>query len=151
MIRALFISNDPARRERWIEQAGLSLALNAAVAASTREALIHLSHEAVDVIVAGSALDDGTRDDLLNDVRARHATPPIVVVGEPGEGVPLDALAHGAIEVLADDETARLGATMLRTMRDAGLGRALRAAQDELQGVLAPATGTRRCSPTRPR
>ncbi len=36
----------------------------------------------------------------------------------------------------ADDETPRLGATMLRAIRDAGLGRALRAAHDELQGVL---------------
>jgi diguanylate cyclase (GGDEF)-like protein len=132
----LFVSNDSVRRARWIEHASLSLSVNAATAVSTREALVHLSEELVDVIVVGSLLDDGTRDELLNELRARHATIPLIAVGGPNELAPLDALAHGAIEALADDETPRLGATMLRAIRDAGLGRALRAAHDELQGVL---------------
>lgn len=136
IVRALFVSNDASRRERWIEQAGLSLSVNAATAESTREAMVHLSEEPVDVIVVGPALDDGTRNELLNELRARHATIPLIAIGGPDEGAPLDALAYGAIEALADDETARLGATMLRAIRDAGLGRALRAAHDELQAVL---------------
>ena len=90
----------------------------------------------VDVIVVGPSLDDGTRDELLNELRARHANIPLIAVGGPREPAPLDALAYGAIEALGDDETPRLGATMLRAIRDAGLGRALRAAHDELQGVL---------------
>ena len=114
----------------------MALSVNAATAASTREALVHLSEEPVDVIVVGSTLDDGTRDELLNELRARHATIPLIALGAPNEMAPLDALAFGAIEALADDETPRLGATMLRAIRDAGLGRALRAAHDELQGVL---------------
>ena len=135
-MRALFVSNDTVRRERWIEHAGLSLSVNAATAASTRETLIHLSEEPVDVIIIGSTIDDGTRDELLNEMRARHAHIPLIAIGGPNELAPLDALAYGAIEALGDDETPRLGATMLRAIRDAGLGRALRAAHDELQGVL---------------
>ncbi len=136
IVRALFVSNDLPRRERWVEQAGLSLALNAAVAASTREALIHLSEEPVDVIIVGATIDDGTRDELLDELRARHALLPLITLGQPNERAPLHTLAYGAIEALADDETARLGPVMLRAVRDAGLGRALRAAHDELQGVL---------------
>jgi diguanylate cyclase (GGDEF)-like protein len=136
IVRALFVSNDSERRERWIEHANLSLSVNAATAASTRETLVHLSEEPVDVIVVGTLLDDGTRDELLNELRARHATIPLIAIGGPNEGAPLDALAYGAIEALADDESPRLGATMLRAIRDAGLGRALRAAHDELHSVL---------------
>ena len=73
---------------------------------------------------------------MLDELRARHATIPLIAIGAPNEREPLDALAFGAIEALADDDTTRLGATMLRAIRDAGLGRALRAAHDELQGVL---------------
>ncbi len=124
------------RCERWIQQAGLSLSLNAAVAASTREALLHLSAEPVDVIVAGYALDDGTFGDLLDEIHARHPLLPVIAIGASGARAPLDALAYGAFEVLSNDETARLGATMLRAIRDAGLGRALRAAQEALEGVL---------------
>lgn len=51
VIRVLFVSNDTLRRERWIDQASLSLTVNAALAGSTREALMHLSEEGVDVIV----------------------------------------------------------------------------------------------------
>ena len=130
------MSNDTVRRERWIAHAGLSLSVNAATADSTREAVVHLSEEPVDVIIVGPSLDDGTRDELLNELRARHANIPLIAVGGPSEPAPLDALAYGAIEALGDDETPRLGATMLRAIRDAGLGRALRAAHDELQGVL---------------
>jgi diguanylate cyclase (GGDEF)-like protein len=130
------VSNDTVRRERWIAHAGLSLSVNAATADSTREAVVHLSEEPVDVIIVGPSLDDGTRDELLNELRARHANIPLIAVGGPSEPAPLDALAYGAIEALGDDETPRLGATMLRAIRDAGLGRALRAAHDELQGVL---------------
>jgi diguanylate cyclase (GGDEF)-like protein len=130
------VSNDTVRRERWIAHAGLSLSVNAATADSTREAVVHLSEEPVDVIIVGPSLDDGTRDELLNELRARHANIPLIAVGGPNEDAPLDALAYGAIEALGDDETPRLGATMLRAIRDAGLGRALRAAHDELQGVL---------------
>jgi diguanylate cyclase (GGDEF)-like protein len=130
------VSNDIVRRERWIAHAGLSLSVNAATADSTREAVVHLSEEPVDVIIVGPSLDDGTRDELLNELRARHANIPLIAVGGPSEDAPLDALAYGAIEALGDDETPRLGATMLRAIRDAGLGRALRAAHDELQGVL---------------
>ncbi len=130
------MSNDTVRRERWIAHAGLSLSVNAATAESTREALVHLSEEPVDVIIVGPSLDDGTRDELLNELRARHANIPLIAVGGPSERAPLEALAYGAIEALGDDETPRLGATMLRAIRDAGLGRALRAAHDELQGVL---------------
>jgi len=136
IVRALFVSNDTDRRECWIEHAGLSLSVNAATAVSTRETLVHLSEEPVDVIIVGPTLDDGTLDDLLNELRSRHATIPLIAIGGPDELAPLDALAFGAIEALADNETSRLGATMLRAIRDAGLGRALRAAHDELQGVL---------------
>jgi diguanylate cyclase (GGDEF)-like protein len=114
----------------------LSFSLNAAVAVSTREAMVHLSEEPVDVIVFGATLDDGTRDELLDELRARHAMLPLIAIGAPSQLAPLDTLAYGAIEALADDETARLGPAMLRAIRDAGLGRALRAAHDELQGVL---------------
>jgi diguanylate cyclase (GGDEF)-like protein len=114
----------------------LSFSLNAAVAVSTREAMVHLSEEPVDVIVCGAALDDGTRDELLDELRARHALLPLIAIGAPSQLAPLDTLAYGAIEALADDETARLGPAMLRAIRDAGLGRALRAAHDELHGVL---------------
>jgi diguanylate cyclase (GGDEF)-like protein len=130
------VSNDTVRRERWIAHAGLSLSVNAATAESTREAVVHLSEEPVDVIIVGPSVDDGTRDELLNELRARHANIPLIAVGGPSESAPLEALAYGAIEALGDDETPRLGATMLRAIRDAGLGRALRAAHDELQGVL---------------
>jgi diguanylate cyclase (GGDEF)-like protein len=114
----------------------LSLSLNAAVAVSTREALVHLSEEPVDVIVVGATLDDGSREELLDELRARHALVPLIAVGGPDESAPLLTLSYGAIEALADDETARLGPAMLRAIRDAGLGRALRAAHDELHGVL---------------
>jgi diguanylate cyclase (GGDEF)-like protein len=114
----------------------LSLSVNAATAVSAREALMHLSEEPVDVIVVGPLLDDGTRDELLNEMRARHATIPLIAIGPVNAAAPLEALAYGAIEALAEDETTRLGATMLRAIRDAGLGRALRAAHDKLQGVL---------------
>jgi diguanylate cyclase (GGDEF)-like protein len=130
------VSNDTARCERWIEHAGLSFSLNAAVAVSTREALVHLSEEPVDVIIVGATLDDGSREVLLDELRARHALLPLIAVGGAGEPAPLDTLAYGAIEALAHDETARLGPAMLRAIRDAGLGRALRAAHDELHGVL---------------
>ncbi len=130
------MSNDTVRRERWIAHAGLSLSVNAATADSTREAVVHLSEEPVDVIIVGPSLDDGSREELLNELRARHANIPLIAVGGPNEPAPLDALAYGAIEALGDDETPRLAATMLRAIRDAGLGRALRAAHDELQGVL---------------
>lgn len=114
----------------------MSLSLNAAVAVSTGEAMVHLSEEPVDVIVFGATVDDGTRDELLDELRARHALLPLIAIGAPNELAPLDTLAYGAIEALADDETARLGPAMLRAIRDAGLGRALRAAHDELDGVL---------------
>ena len=136
IVRALFVSNDNVRREHWIAHASLSLSVNAATATSMRDALVHLSEEPVDVIIVGPTLEDGTRDELLNELRARHATIPLIAIGAPDEIEPLDALAFGAIEALADAETTRLGATMLRAIRDAGLGRALRAAHDELQGVL---------------
>ena len=136
VIRVLFVSNDAERRDRWIDQLSPSLSVNAALAESTREALIHLSEEAVDVIVAGATVHDGTRDDLLEEIRTRHLSIPVIAIGEPGEQAPLDALNFGAIEALADADSARLGATMLRAMRDADLGRALRAAHDALQGVL---------------
>lgn len=135
-MRALFVSNDGGSRDRWIAHATLSLTVNAATAASAREALTHLSQELVDVAIVGPTLDDGTRDDLLDELRARHATLPVIAIGRAGELPPLEALTFGAIEVLADDDSPRLGATMLRAIRDAGLGRALRAAHDELQGVL---------------
>jgi diguanylate cyclase (GGDEF)-like protein len=106
------------------------------VAASTREALLHLSEEPVDVIVAGATLDDGTLDVLLGELCVRHATLPLIAIGRPSASAPFDTLACGAIEALADDETARLGPAMLRAIRDAGLGRALRAARDDLHGVL---------------
>ena len=136
MIRVLFASNDAAGRDRWIEHLQLSLTINAATAVSTREALIHLSEEAVDVIVTGATLDDGTRDELLAEVRERHPTIPIIAIGAPGAAAPFDAFDHGAIEALAHDEVPRLAALMLRAMRDADLGRALRSAHDELHGVL---------------
>ena len=98
--------------------------------------MVHLSEEPVDVIVAGATLDDGTRDELLDEMRSRHALLPLIAIGEPNELAPLETLAYGAVEALADDETARLGPAMLRAIRDAGLGRALRAAHDELHGVL---------------
>ena len=87
-------------------------------------------------MIAGPTVDDGTFNELIDELRARHATIPIIAVGRAGDLPPLETLAYGAIEALADDETRRLGATMLRAIRDAGLGRALRAAHDELQGVL---------------
>jgi DNA-binding NtrC family response regulator len=124
------------RCERWIEHAGLSLSLNAAAAASMRDALLHLAAEPVDVVVAGYRLDDATFAELLAEIRSRYPLLPVLAIGVPGERAPLDALAEGAVEVLAADDTVRLGATMVRAIRDAGLGRALRAAQDELQGVL---------------
>jgi diguanylate cyclase (GGDEF)-like protein len=98
--------------------------------------MVHLSEEPVDVIVFGATVDDGSRDELLGDLRARHAMLPLIAIGAPNEVAPLDTLAYGAIEALADDDTARLGPAMLRAIRDAGLGRALRAAHDELHGVL---------------
>ncbi len=82
--------------------------VNAATAESTREAVVHLSEEPVDVIIVGPSLDDGTRDELLNELRARHANIPLIAVGGPDEAAPLDALAYGAIEALGDDETPRL-------------------------------------------
>ena len=136
VVRVLFVSNDAPRRDHWIEQTSRTLTINAAIAQSAREALIHLSEEVVNVIVVGALLDDGTRDDLLDVLRSRHLTIPVIAIGEPGAEAPLAALEFGAIEALADDETVRLGTTMLRAMRDADLGRALRAAHDELQGVL---------------
>ena len=137
VIRALFISNDSQRRDRWIQHAGVSLTLNNAVAASQGEALIHLREEPVDIVVLGERLNDGTRNELLAELRVRNGDLPILAIGEPGELAPLDALEHGAFEALADDETPRLGAMIVRALRDADLSRALRAAHDELHGVLA--------------
>ncbi len=136
VVRVLFVSDDAVRCDHWIEQTSQTLTINAAVAGSTREALIHLSEEVVNVIVVGSTIEDGTRDELLAELSARHMTIPVIAIGAPGLTAPLDALDLGAIEALADHETARLGGTMLRAMRDADLGRALRNAHDELQGVL---------------
>jgi diguanylate cyclase (GGDEF)-like protein len=136
VIRVLFVSSDATGRDCWIEQLQRSLTINAAIAVSTREALIHLSEEAVDVIVAGATLDDGTRDELLAEIGTRHPTIPIIAIGAPNAPAPLETFDHGAIEALAYDETPRLAALMLRAMRDADLGRALRSAHDELHGVL---------------
>jgi hypothetical protein len=82
--------------------------------------MVHLSEEPVDVIVFGATVDDGTRDELLDELRARHAMLPLIAIGAPNQVAPLDTLAYGAIEALADEETARLGPAMLRAVRYAG-------------------------------
>ena len=137
VVRALFVSNDAVRRAQWVMNAAESISLNAATASTVPEVLAHLSEEAVDVIVVGPQLDDGSRDDLLAELSVRHPHLPAIAIGVDDPRDTLEVLDRGAFEALRADESSRLASSMLRAIRDAELGRALRLAQHELQSVLA--------------
>lgn len=136
VVRALFASNDAVRCDQWITNASEILSVNAATAVSIREVLAHLSEEAVDVVIAGPHLDDGTRDELLEELSSRHPHLPTIAVGVDDPQATLEVLDRGAFEALRADEASRLAPSMMRAVRDAELGRALRHAQHELQNVL---------------
>jgi diguanylate cyclase (GGDEF)-like protein len=131
----LFVASDQGRCDTWIARAGFSLALNAAAVASVREAIIHLSEEHVDVVVVGASSDDLLAFETVAELNARYAMLPIVAIADDAS-LASAMLDRGAFDVLLEDETPRLGLTLLRAVRDAGLSRALRTAHDELQGVL---------------
>jgi diguanylate cyclase (GGDEF)-like protein len=135
VVRGLFVSSDAERCETWIARAGLALALNAAAVTTFRDAITHLAEEPVDVVVLGVMVDAAAMADALCDLRSRHATLPIVAITGEASLVPL-LLDRGAFDVLLEDETPRLGVTLMRAVREVELGRALRSAHDELQGVL---------------
>jgi diguanylate cyclase (GGDEF)-like protein len=100
-----------------------------------REALAHLAEEQVDVVVLGTTVDDGMPLDVLVELNQRHASLPIIAIADSAALASL-LWERGAFDVLFADETPRLGLTILRAVRDAGLSRALRSAHDELHGVL---------------
>jgi diguanylate cyclase (GGDEF)-like protein len=111
------------------------LALNAAAVGTLREAISHLAEEDVDVVVVGASPDDLLAFETVAELNARYATLPIVAIADDAS-LASAMLERGAFDVLLEDETPRLGLTLLRAVRDAGLSRALRTAHDELQGVL---------------
>lgn len=110
------------------------LSLNALCVTSIHDALVHLSEEPVDAVIAGTAPEDGSRDELLSELGTRHPGVPVIVIA-PADAA-AEAFALGAFDVLDESEAGRLGTTILRSIRDADLARALRAAHDELQGIL---------------
>jgi diguanylate cyclase (GGDEF)-like protein len=109
--------------------------LNAAAVSTFRDAIAHLAEEPVDVVVLGTTHDAGSSADALFELRVRHATLPIVAIADQAEMV-ASLLDCGAFDVLLEEETPRLGVTLARAVREVQLGRALRTAHDELQGVL---------------
>ncbi len=103
--------------------------------ATFRDAIAHLAEEPVDVVVLGTTIDEASPVDILGELNARHPTLPVVAIAsDPAAAGRL--LELGAFDVLLDDETPRLGVTLRRAVHDVELGRALRTAHDELQGVL---------------
>jgi diguanylate cyclase (GGDEF)-like protein len=135
VVRGLFVANDARRCETWSTRAGLSVALNAAVVPTFRDAVAHLAEEPVEIVVLGTTIDDVVPIDALVDLNARFPTLPIVAIVDDPADVPR-LLECGAFDVLLEDETPRLGATLRRAIRDVELGRALRNAHDELHDVL---------------
>lgn len=129
VIRALFVAADEARVARWIARVEPLLAVNAATAKSISETISHLSEEPVDVIVAGARLADGSRDELLAELFARHPDVPVIAFGGRAEDA-VGALGRGAYDALTSSELGRLPATIVRALRDTDLARALRDTHD---------------------
>jgi diguanylate cyclase (GGDEF)-like protein len=134
VVRALFVFGDVLAAAELMARVGEMLPLNAVSVATIHDALAHLSEEAVDAVVAGVPPEDGTLDELLGELGTRHPGIPAIVIAS-GEAA-VQAFAHGAFDVLDEREAGRLGTTILRSIRDADLARALRTAHDELQGIL---------------
>lgn len=131
-VRALLVTQEPASASAWSAAAGDDLEIDAHRAATIADALVAIRAEAFDVAIVTTSLPDGSHRDALRAFQHEFGDRlPVVVVGALHRDAMRDALALGAIDVVAPVDLARLGPTIARALRDAVVGALLRRARME--------------------
>lgn len=131
-VRALLVTAEPDAAAAWCAAAGDDLVIDAHRCATIAEALGAVSGGAFDVALVTTSVPDGSYRDALRAFQHELGDRlPVVVVGALHHDAMRDALALGAIDVVAPVDLGRLGPTIARALRDAVVGALLRRARME--------------------
>ncbi len=139
---------DPLDAFRWAAVTFEDVSLEIQHGATLADAMELLDRRPFDVAIIVPTLQDGCYRDVLRRMRTVCEDLPVVVVGAlEADGI-REAIALGAVDVVAPFDLERLGPALLRALREAVLAKALQRARAEvtLIGAFAGAlaNGTRR-------
>ncbi len=129
--RAVLVAADVAETSLWADAAREDLSLDASYAGSLTEALALVEERNFDVAVVSSGVSDGSYRDLLRALQMTREDLPVIVVGALDHDAVRDALALGAIDIIASSDLVRLGPAISRALRDAVMAALLRRTRAE--------------------
>jgi diguanylate cyclase (GGDEF)-like protein len=130
-VRAVLVAADVTSTSLWLEAAREDLSLDGRHAATLAEALVLVEQHNFDVAIVASAARDGSYRDLLRGLQLAREDLPVVVVGALDHDAVRDALALGAIDIIAPTDLVRLGPALVRALRDGVLAALLRRTRAE--------------------
>jgi diguanylate cyclase (GGDEF)-like protein len=130
-VRAVLVAADVAETSLWAGAAHDDVSLDASYAGSLAEALGLVEERNFDVAVISSGVSDGSYRDLLRAFQTAREDLPVIVVAALGHDAVRDALALGAVDIIASSDLVRLGPAVLRALRDGMIGALLRRTRSE--------------------
>ena len=130
-VRALVVAADAHDARHWVAAAREDLGLDVRYASTVAQAARIAAERPVDVALIAVSLTDGSYRDVLRALHVVREDLAVVVIGSLDHDAIRDALALGAIDVVAPADLARLGPAVVRALRDALLGAMLRRARAE--------------------
>jgi diguanylate cyclase (GGDEF)-like protein len=117
-VRAVLVAADVAETSLWANAAHDDLSLDASYAGSLAEALALVEERNFDVALMSSGVSDGSYRDLLRAFQSAREELPVIVVAALGHDAVRDALALGAVDIIASSDLVRLGPAVCRALRD---------------------------------
>ncbi|MDB5094662.1 MAG: putative Two component signal transduction response regulator [Candidatus Eremiobacteraeota bacterium] len=130
-MRAVLVAADVAETSLWTEAAHHDLSLDASYAGTLAEALALVEARNFDIAVVSSGVCDGSYRDLLRALQTAREDLPVIVVAALDHDAVRDALALGAIDIIASSDLVRLGPAVSRALRDGVLAALLRRTRAE--------------------
>jgi diguanylate cyclase (GGDEF)-like protein len=127
----VLVAADVAETSLWTKAAHDDVSLDASYAGSLAEAVGLVEDQNFDVAVVSSGVADGSYRDLLRALQTAREDLPVIVVGALDYDAVRDALALGAIDIIASSDLARLGPALSRALRDGVMAALLRRTRAE--------------------
>jgi len=144
-VRVLFVDEDPASKDRATRLPGDDVEITVLTDQTANAALDRVRADDVDCIVSEYDLPDGTGIDLLEAVRDRYPSLPVVVFSETGPSAFADrAIAANLTEYLRRDpdrdQREQLAETVMRAVDEAREPSSIEETQERFRAIIEQST-----------